>query len=145
MEESGAAEAAQGNDGAPVADAQAPNTGAGALGDEAAPVDAAASQDLPPSSAAAKDGQVEGDGEQQPAAATQPGGEKKPLPPEELLGENVRILENATGKNQKFWIGYEGTVVAIVGPEAVDVSIPRAPRCKPIRVAFHISEVEVIA
>lgn len=144
LQEPGAATAAQGNDGAPVADAQAPTTGADALGDEAAPVAAGAAQELPPSSAAAEDSQAASDDEQQPSAANPPAGRKKPLPPEELLGENIRILPSATGKNQKFWIGYEGTVVAIVGPEAVDVSIPRAPRCKPIRVAFHISEVEVL-
>lgn len=64
--------------------------------------------------------------------------------PRSLVAERVQIQKNATGKQQKPWIGYEGTVVAQIGPESVDVSIVRAPRCKPIRVAFHISEVEVI-
>lgn len=138
LEESGAAAAAQGVDGVPVADAQAPTTGADALGNDAAPVDAVASQDLPPSSTVAADDQSEDDDAKQPAAAT------RQWTAEEMVAERVQIRENATGKQQKPWIGYEGTVVAQMGPEAVDVSIVRAPRCKPIRVAFHISEVEVI-
>jgi len=138
LEESGAAAAAQGVDGAPVADAQAPTSGADAHGNDAAPVDAVASQDLPHSSTAAADDQAEDDDEKQPAAAT------RQWTAEEMVAERVQILETATGKQQKPWIGYEGTVVAQMGPEAVDVSIVRAPRCKPIRVAFHISEVEVI-
>ena len=138
LQESGAAAAAQGVEGAPVADAQAPTSGADAQGDDAAPVDAVASQDLPPSSTAAVDEQSEDDGKQQPAAAT------RQWTAEELVAERVQIRETATGKQQKPWIGYEGTVVAQMGPESVDVSIVRAPRCKPIRVAFHVSEVEVI-
>ena len=138
LEESGAAAAAQGVDGAPVADAQAPTTGADAHGNDAAPVDAMASQDLPHSSTAAADDQAEDDDKQQPAAAT------RQWTAEEMVAERVQIRDNATGKQQKPWIGYEGTVVAQFGPESVDVSIVRAPRCKPIRVAFHISEVEVI-
>ncbi len=138
LEESGAAAAAQGVDEAPVANAQAPTSGAEAQGNDAAPVDAVASQDLPTSSTAAVDDQAEDDGKQQPAAAT------RQWSTEELVAERVQILKNATGKQQKPWIGYEGTVVAQIGPESVDVSIVRAPRCKPIRVAFHISEVEVI-
>ncbi|AIJ45537.1 hypothetical protein O987_06970 [Comamonas testosteroni TK102] len=138
LEGSGAAAAAQGVDGAPVADAQAPTTGADAQSNEAAPVDAVASQDLPHSSTASADDQAEDDDKQQPAAAT------RQWTAEELVAERVQILKSATGKQQKPWIGYEGTVVAQIGPESVDVSIVRAPRCKPIRVAFHISEVEVI-
>lgn len=138
LEESGAAAATQGVDGAPVADAQAPTSGADAQGNDAAPVDAVASQELPPSSKTVDAKKATDDDGQQPAAAT------RQWTAEELLAERVLIKSNATGKQQKPWIGYEGTVVAQMGPEAVDVSIVRAPRCKPIRVAFHISEVEVI-
>lgn len=55
-QESGAAAAAQGNEGAPVADAQAHIHGAAAAaqGDDAGPVAADAAQGLPPSSAAAE-------------------------------------------------------------------------------------------
>ncbi len=55
-QESGAAAAAQGNEGAPVADAQAPIQGAAAAaqGDDAGPVAADAAQGLPPSSTAAE-------------------------------------------------------------------------------------------
>ncbi|GGH62305.1 hypothetical protein GCM10010975_26870 [Comamonas phosphati] len=69
LEGSGAAAAAQGNDGAPVAVAQAPIPGADALNNEAAPVDAGASQELPPSATAADDDQVEDAGHLQPADA----------------------------------------------------------------------------
>lgn len=55
-QESGAAAAAQGDEGAPVADAQAPIQGAAAAaqGNDAGPVAADAAQGLPPSSAAAE-------------------------------------------------------------------------------------------
>ncbi len=157
LEGSGAAAAAQGNDGAPVAVAQAPISGAKAQGDKAAPVAAKAAHGLPPSPEIEDDFPYPDDDAQQPAdaqAAAANGGQgntdaktgaaAKQWTAEELVAERVQIRETATGKQQKPWIGYEGTVVAQIGPESVDVSIVRAPRCKPIRVAFHISEVEVI-
>lgn len=157
LEGSGAAAAAQGNDGAPVAVAQAPISGAKAQGDKAAPVAARAAHGLQPASEIEDDFPYPDDDAQQPAdaqAAAADGGQggegakagaaAKQWTAEELVAERVQIRENATGKQQKPWIGYEGTVVAQIGPESVDVSIVRAPRCKPIRVAFHVSEVEVI-
>lgn len=157
LEGSGAAAAAQGNDGAPVAVAQAPISGAKAQGDKAAPVAAKAAHGLPPASEIEDDFPYPDDDAQQPAVAqaaavdggqgnadAKTGAAAKQWTAEELVAERVQILKNATGKQQKPWIGYEGTVVAQIGPESVDVSIVRAPRCKPIRVAFHISEVEVI-
>lgn len=64
---------------------------------------------------------------------------------DELLAEQVRIRPSATGKKQKAWIGYEGTVTVKTGPESVLVSIPRAPRCAPVIVGFHVSELEHVA
>lgn len=95
LEESGAAAAAQGVDGAPVADAQAPTTGADAHGDDAAPVDAVASQDLPPSSTAADDDQAESDGKQQPAAA--PGQQGVGF----AIDSVVRVKDGLRGPNNK--------------------------------------------
>lgn len=157
LEGSGAAAAAQGVEGAPVAVAQAPISGAKAQGDKAAPVAAKAAHGLPPASEIEDDFPYPDDDAKQPADAqaaavdadqgnadAKTGAAAKQWTAEELVAERVLIKSNATGKQQKPWIGYEGTVVAQMGPEAVDVSIVRAPRCKPIRVAFHISEVEVI-
>ena len=157
LEGSGAAAAAQGIEGAPVAVAQAPKSGAKAQGNKAAPVAAKAAHGLPPTSEIEDDFPYPDDDAKQPADAqaaavdagqgsadVKTGAAAKQWTAEELVAERVQILETATGKQQKPWIGYEGTVVAQMGPEAVDVSIVRAPRCKPIRVAFHISEVEVI-
>lgn len=95
LEESGAAAAAQGVNGAPVADAQAPTTGANALGHEAAPVDAVASQDLPPSSPAAVGDQAEDDGEPQPAAAPSQQGSGF------AIDSVVRVKDGLRGPNNK--------------------------------------------
>jgi len=95
LEESGAAAAAQGLDGVPVADAQAPTTGADALGHEAAPVDAVASQDLPPSSTVAADDRAEDDAEQQPAAAPSQQGRGF------AIDTVVRVKDGLRGPNNK--------------------------------------------
>lgn len=70
-QESGAAAAAQGNEGAPVADAQAPIQGAAAAaqGDDAGPVAADAAQGLSPSPAAADVAQAKTPDTQQSAPA----------------------------------------------------------------------------
>lgn len=142
-----------------MAIAQAPITGADAQGNEAAPVAAKAAQGLPPSSEIEDEMDYPHDGAQQPAdtqAATGDDGQSsadaktgaatvKAWGASELLGEMVRILPCANGKKQKPWIGYEGTVTVKTGPESVFVSIPRAPRCAPVIVGFHVSELEVIA
>lgn len=96
------------------------NPGAEAPGNDAEPVAADAAQALLPAGA-----QV--------------------LKPEDLLGNRVVILPNATGKGKKIYIGDEGTVVAIIGPEAVDVSFPGPKGCKPVRIGFHTYEVELVA
>lgn len=69
---------------------------------------------------------------------------KKALTPEELLANRVIVLPSATGKGQKIYIGDEGTVVAIIGPEAVDVSFPGPKGCKPVRIGFHVTELELV-
>lgn len=157
-DESGAATAAQGNEGAPVAVAQAPITGADAQGNVAAPVAADAAHGLPPSSEIEDNPTAQDDDEQQPAdaqaaaaddgqgcAGVNNGPAVKVWSADELLAEQVRIRPSATGKKQKAWIGYEGTVTVKTGPESVLVSIPRAPRCSPVIVGFHVSELELIA
>lgn len=133
-------------------------SGAAAPGDEAGPVVADATQAQPPSAGIlfATDKTIRA---QTPAAAgtgeSAPGGQdgadvqtgaaaKQALKPEDLLGNRVVILPNATGKGQKIYIGDEGTVVAIIGPEAVDVSFPGPKGCKPVRIGFHTSEVELV-
>ena len=68
-DDSGAAAAAQGVDGVPVAVAQAPITGADAQGNEAAPVAAEAAQGLPPSSEIEDEMDYPHDDAQQPADA----------------------------------------------------------------------------
>ena len=60
------------------------------------------------------------------------------------IGARVRVNETATGKQQKPWIGYEGSVVAQIGPAAWDVAIERSKRCAPKRVGFDVSELEVL-
>ncbi|WP_417284364.1 ParB/RepB/Spo0J family partition protein [Comamonas sp.] len=147
--DSGAAAAAQGNDAAPVADAQAPITGADAQCDEAAPVAAAAAHGLPHSATADGDDQDNDPSAQQPAdaqAATANDGQDSAdvnTGPAMAIGRRVRVNESANGKKQKPWVDHFGTVEAQLGPEAWDVAIERAPRCKPLRVAFHTTELEI--
>lgn len=156
--DSGATAAAQGDEGAPVAVAQAPITGADAQGNEAAPVAAAAAHGLPPSAETAADEPAIDSSTQQPAGAQAAAADDgqgsadvkagtatvKAWTADELLGERVRIRPNATGKKQKPWIDHEGTVTVKTGPESVLVCIPRAPRCAPVIVGFHVSELELI-
>lgn len=132
---------------------------AAAQGDVAEPVAAAAAQALPPSATAGADACAQAPVATPDAAGTgesAPGGQggadvqtgaaaKQALKPEDLLGNRVVILPNATGKGKKIYIGDEGTVVAIIGPEAVDVSFPGPKGCKPVRIGFHTSEVELVA
>lgn len=132
---------------------------AAAQGDVAEPVAADAAQALPPSATAGADACAQARAATPDAAGTgesAPGGQggadvqtgaaaKQALKPEDLLGNRVVILPNATGKGKKIYIGDEGTVVAIIGPEAVDVSFPGPKGCKPVRIGFHTSEVEMVA
>lgn len=132
---------------------------AAAQGDVAEPVAADAAQALPPSATACADACAQAPVATPDAAGTgesAPGGQggadvqtgaavKQALKPEDLLGNRVVILPNATGKGKKIYIGDEGTVVAIIGPEAVDVSFPGPKGCKPVRIGFHTSEVELVA
>jgi hypothetical protein len=61
------------------------------------------------------------------------------------IGARVRVNETATGKQQKPWIGYEGNVVAQIGPHAWGVAIERSKRCAPKQVGFDVTELEVVA
>ncbi|MGD9757025.1 MAG: ParB/RepB/Spo0J family partition protein [Comamonas sp.] len=148
LEGSGAAAAAQGNDGAPVAVAQAPISGAKAQGNKAAPVAAKAAQGLPHSSEIEDDLPYPNDDAQQPAVAQAAaveagqGNADAKTGAALAIGMRVQVNESATGKKQKPWIDYYGTIAAQVGPEAWEVDIERAPRCKPRRVCFHRSELE---
>lgn len=148
LEGSGAAAAAQGIEGAPVAVAQAPISGAKAQGDKAAPVAAKAAHGLPPTSEIEDDFPHPDDDAQQPAnaqaAAANDGQGCAGVKSGATLGTGLRVQvnESATGKKQKPWIGYYGTIAAQVGAEAWEVDIERAPRCKPLRVCFHKSELE---
>ena len=157
LEGSGAAAAAQGNDGAPVAVAQAPISCAKAQGDKAAPVAAKAAHGLPHASEIEDDFPYPDDDAKQPAdaqAAAVDGGQDnadaktgatlKVWTADELLGERVRVLANATGKKQKPWIDYEGTVTVKTGAESVIASIYRAPRCSPVIVEFKTDMLELI-
>ena len=147
--ESGAAAAAQGNEGAPVAVAQAPISGAKAQSNKAAPVAAEAAQGLPPASEIEDDYEYPSDDTQQPAdaqAAAADDGQSSAdakTGPALAIGMRVQVNEKATGKKQKPWIEHFGTIVAQFGPEAWDVDIERSPRCKPLRVTFHQSELEI--
>lgn len=157
LEGSGAAAAAQGNEGAPVAVAQAPISGAKAQGDKAAPVAAKAAHGLPPASEIEDDSLYPDDDAQQPADAqaaaaddgqggegAKAGAALKVWTADELLGERVRVLANATGKKQKPWIDYEGTVTVKTGADSVIASIYRAPRCSPVIVEFKTDMLELI-
>uniref|UniRef100_UPI002585462C chromosome partitioning protein ParB n=1 Tax=Comamonas sp. TaxID=34028 RepID=UPI002585462C len=133
------------------------NHGADAQGNVAEPVAADAAQALPPlvtlkksklakpladtpdavgTGGSADDGQDSADAKTGTAV-------KKALTVAELLTNRVIVLPNATGKKQKIYIGDEGTVVATIGPEAVDVSFPGPKGCKPVRVGFHVTELEI--
>jgi ParB/RepB/Spo0J family partition protein len=72
------------------------------------------------------------------AAAT-----KAMTPEERAVGLSVRVLPTVSKKLRVF-IGEEGKVVAIMGDRAVDVEFPAAPRCKPQRKSFDVTELQVI-
>ena len=135
--------------------------GADAPGNEAVPVVAGATQAQPPSAeipfasdktirentpAAAGTGESADDG--QCGADAQTGAASNEAlsawTAAELVGKAVRINENATHKKQKHWIDCEGRVTAQCGPDAVMVSIPRAKRCAPVVLSFHVLELDVI-
>lgn len=133
-------------------------SGADAPSNEAAPVAAVTAHGLPPTTKTGADEQASDSSAHQPAHAQAVAANDgqvsadvktgaatvKAWTADELLGERVRILPNATGKKQKPWIDCEGTATVKTGPESVLVSIPRAPRCAPVIVGFHVSELEVI-
>lgn len=122
LQESGAAAAAQGVDGAPVADAQAPTSGADAQSDDAAPVDAVASQDLPPSSTAADDDQAEDNDEQQPAAATGQQGVGF------AIDSVVRVKDGLRGPNNKLRKTCGRVGVVQLGAPGCDIPVKFGPR-----------------
>lgn len=121
LQESGAAAAAQGIEGAPVADAQAPTTGADALGDEAAPVAADAAQGLPPSSTASGGNQVQGDDEQQPAAAPSQRGEF-------AVDAIVRVKDGLRGPNNRMRKTCGRVGVVQIGAPGCDIPVKFGPR-----------------
>lgn len=122
LQESGAAAAAQGVDGSPVADAQTPTSGAEAQGIDAAPVDAVASQDLPPSSTAADDDQAEDDGKQQPAAA--PGQQGIEFAVDSL----VRVKDGLRGPNNRLRKTCGRVGVVQLGAPGCDIPVKFGPR-----------------
>jgi hypothetical protein len=123
-------------------------SGAKAQGNKAAPVAAKAAHGLPPASEIEDDFPYPDEDAQQPAdsqAAAVDAGQGSADVKEGAtlaMGTRVQVNESATGKKQKPWIGYYGTIAAQVGAEAWEVDIERAPRCKPLRVCFHQSELE---
>lgn len=172
LEEANQAPAAQGDDAAAVAGAQpqaAPRGGAAggaqateqapaAQGDEAPPAARAlaAASALPLASATcatpapAQPSAPAADPAQAAACAAAPSGQARAGvdtgAAEQVvgIGARVRVNETATGKQQKPWIGYEGNVVAQIGPGAWDVAIQRSKRCAPKRVGFDVTELEVV-
>lgn len=173
LEEANQAPAAQGDDAAAVAGAQpqaAPRGGAAggaqatkqapaAQGDEAPPAARAlaAASALPLASATcatpapAQPSAPAAGTAQAAACAAAPSGQARAGvdtgAAEQVvgIGARVRVNETATGKQQKPWIGYEGNVVAQIGPSAWDVAIERSKRCAPKRVGFDVTELEVVA
>lgn len=136
----------------------APGAAEAAQGDEAVPVAAAAAQapvplvtvKRPKPTGPAADTPASGE-QQEPAGDAQDSADaqtatapKRVHTPEELLANRVIVLPNATGRGKKIYIGDEGTVVAIMGDAAVDVSFPGPKGCKPVRVAFHVTELEMV-
>jgi len=172
LEEANQAPAAQGDDAAAVAGAQpqaAPRGGAagGAQATEQAP--AAQGNEAPPAARAlaaasalplasatcatpapAQPSAPAADPAQAAACAAAPSGQARAGvdtgAAEQVvgIGARVRVNETATGKQQKPWIGYEGNVVAQIGPSAWDVAIERSKRCAPKRVGFDVTELEVL-
>lgn len=124
---------------------------AAAQGNEAAPVAADAAHGLPPSATTDGDDQDNDPSTQQPADAQAAaaddgqGSAEVKIGAALAIGMRVRVNESANGKKQKPWVDHFGTVEAQLGPEAWDVAIERAPRCKPLRVAFHKTELEIAA
>ena len=135
------APAAQGNEGAPAPaggaamDAPPSNT-ADAPAPSAAPAKGKApSTSTATDSAAATPGQ--GGADAKTGAATNGGGL--------AINAKVRVNACATGPKQAPHVGKEGTIARQIGPDAWDVALPRPKRAVPMFVAFHTSELEVIA
>lgn len=135
------APAAQGNEGAPAP--AGGGAGDAAPGNPAAPVGPPGAWPFPkvtpqataPACAAAPAGQAGADVNTGAAVA------KGVL----AIGARVKINPTARGPKQAPHVGKEGTIERQVGPEAWDVALPRPKRSVPVFVAFHASELEVLA
>lgn len=61
------------------------------------------------------------------------------------IGARVKVKPTANGPKQAPHVGKVGTIERKVGPDAWDVAIPREKRSVPLFVAFHSTELEVVA
>lgn len=61
------------------------------------------------------------------------------------IGARVKVKPTANGPKQAPHVGKVGTIERKVGPDAWDVAIPREKRSVPVFVAFHSTELEVVA
>lgn len=61
------------------------------------------------------------------------------------IGARVKVKPTANGPKQAPHVGKVGTIERKVGPDAWDVAIPREKRSVPLFVAFHSTELEVLA
>lgn len=61
------------------------------------------------------------------------------------IGAKVKVKPTANGPRQAPHVGKIGTIERKVGPNAWDVAIPREKRSVPVFVAFHSTELEVVA
>ena len=60
-----------------------------------------------------------------------------------MLGRRVKVLASAKGRTQEPHIGKRGQIVAIIGPEAVDVDV-KLKGAESVRVGYHVSELEML-
>ncbi len=61
------------------------------------------------------------------------------------IGARVKVKPTANGPKQAPHVGKVGTIERKVGPDAWDVAIPREKRSVPLFVAFHSTELQVVA
>lgn len=61
------------------------------------------------------------------------------------IGARVKVNATARGPKQAPHVGKVGTIERKIGPDAWDVAIPREKRSVPVFVAFHSTELEVLA
>ncbi len=61
------------------------------------------------------------------------------------IGARVKVKPTANGPKQAPHVGKVGTIERKIGPDAWDVAIPREKRSVPVFVAFHSTELEVVA